>query len=92
VIKSGYPLDQLSEFPLEAVKRLREHSVTTAEEFLGLANAARDSLVRLLQTTPQNLRSLESAAENVVSNFDRDKIAQAASRDTSQYGLGHDTP
>lgn len=90
--KPGYPLLQLAEFSSETVARLREYSVTTAEEFLGLARTAPKELNSLLEVGQAGLQRLENAAAQVISPEEKAEILEAEQRPSSDYGLGHDAP
>lgn len=92
VQKPGHPLEKVTQFPREIVALLREHSVTTAEEFLGLAHAAPAALASLLRIDRDGLRAFEKAAADVVPPEEQEQIAREAKKDPAQYGLGHDAP
>jgi hypothetical protein len=92
VQKPGYPLEKVAQFPREIVVLLREHSVTTAEEFLGLAQSAPTALASLLRTDQDGLRAFEKAAAEVVPAEELEQIAREAKKDSTRYGLGHDAP
>ena len=90
--KPGYPIEKVSQFPREIVELLREHSVTTAEEFLGLVHSAPAALTALLRIDQDGLRAFEKAAVDVVPAEEREQLAREAEKDPSRYGLGQDAP
>lgn len=89
VEKPGYPLQKLNGFPSRAADELRQYSVTTAEEFLGLAEASRDALEQLLKVDSARLDALMRIATDVVGPKLREEMSRAGS---TKYCTGHDTP
>lgn len=90
--KPGHPLLELRDFSPQAAAQLREYSVTTAEEFLGLARTAPQQLISLLHLDRAGLQRLENAAAQVVSPQEQAEFAAAERRSSKEFGLGHDAP
>jgi hypothetical protein len=87
--KPGHPLRKLNGFPSGATDELRQYSVTTAEEFLGLAEASREALEQLLKVDSARLDALLQIATDVVGPKLREEMARA---NGTKYCTGHDAP
>ncbi len=57
------PIEELTELPAGARRTLRDLSVTTVEEFVGMAQATPSELSRQLGLNPRELKGLVAASE-----------------------------
>lgn len=88
-IKPGHSLKELRSFPADAAARLSEYSVTTAEEFLGLAGSARKQLAQMLDVDDARLEGMERTAASVVAR----EVSEAMRRvSRTVLPTGHDAP
>ena len=63
-LKAGLtPIEELTELPVGARRTLRDLSVTTVEEFVGMAQATPSELSQQLDMKPRELKGLMAAAE-----------------------------
>lgn len=90
--KAGHPLSEIEEVPARLATTLREDlSVTTAEEFLGLAMRYASNLQGLLDLDSEGFLKLVDHVRGALSPTEVDELCQETSPEYP-YMTGHDAP